>query len=360
MNKTIFTITISILCGLFFETCIEEKDNWSNEPITENIGTLLKKKDSVSIFYKYVFDSTQKIFNLDSLIRTTNISKEGYTGPGFIVFAPTNSAFNRLANQLGITNLSQIKKNILKDIIKHHIVKGTTQRQYLKETFLSSIQQETMSFDNNGIINTYQLFSKTPDSLGIRYYEGETRGIDGIIQPVQNVLLPKDLYDIVKKVQNTPAEILLWREAKNNSTYSFGSMNDIFLLADNTYTTDPLLDYLTNKKNPYKLFLVSDVNILLESYMRSFNTTLARSFMLNHISENTSEINRVFKSIQPVDSAFIKMVSGKYIFIKKINPPVHKPVLLFSKNYNGILDTILFIRYKQGLDSVPILKTPIW
>ena len=226
--------------------------------------------------------------------------------------------------------------------------------------FLSSIQGYAIYFDNTGIVNGYQIFPKITDSVGIRYSEPEIWGIDGIIQSVQNVLLPKDFYNILKKIQNTPVELLLWREPKTNSVYSFHYMNDIFLLADDTYTTDFLLDYLTNKKNTYKIFLASDINILLENYSKSFNATLARSFMLNHISENVTEINRVFTSEEYSDSAFVKMLSGKYIFVKKINPLGSKPVLLFSKNYPEKLDTILFIKYKQGLDSVPVLKTPIW
>ena len=131
MIKKFFSI-IAVISVLFFCRCIEKKDGWHNAPVTDKIGTILKTKNSLSTFYTYAFDSIKKIVDIDSLIRTTNISKDGYTGHGFILFPPTNSAFNRFAQEMGVTELSQIKQSILKEIIKYHIVKGNVQRQYLK------------------------------------------------------------------------------------------------------------------------------------------------------------------------------------------------------------------------------------
>lgn len=106
---------------------------------------------------------------------------ETLNGPGpFTVFAPTNDAFNKLFNQLGISGIDQLTKEDLTPILLYHVVSGN-----IKSNQLTSGPVETL----NGNINI-EIGNPVTINGSAKVLLTDVQGTNGVIHVIDEVLIP--------------------------------------------------------------------------------------------------------------------------------------------------------------------------
>lgn len=101
------------------------------------------------------------------------------------VFAPTDAAFQQLFTDLGVSSVDEIPLEILTDVLLYHVVPSRAFSQDLRQdaTLPTLLEGQTLRVDLANLrINESGLLA---ESLNIH-------GINGVIHPIDQVLLPSD------------------------------------------------------------------------------------------------------------------------------------------------------------------------
>jgi uncharacterized surface protein with fasciclin (FAS1) repeats len=109
MKKIFLGLFLSLSAMLAFTACDDDDDD-NPQPQAKNIVQLAQETPQLSILAAAVVHADL----VSTLSGTTELT----------VFAPTNDAFNALLMQLGLTNVTQVDKTVLKNILLYHVIAG--------------------------------------------------------------------------------------------------------------------------------------------------------------------------------------------------------------------------------------------
>lgn len=113
----------------------------------------------------------------------------GQEGP-YTIFAPTDGAFERLFDTLGVSSLSEISQDQLAGILQYHVVQDRTFGPEIEVGSQSTLLGEpfTITFDNNDIL----LVDESDATENATVIAGNRLGTNGIVHIVDEVLLPAE------------------------------------------------------------------------------------------------------------------------------------------------------------------------
>jgi transforming growth factor-beta-induced protein len=115
------------------------------------------------------------------------------TGP-FTVFAPTNTAFAALLNDLGVSSLDALSKEALTPILLNHVIVGQFKSTDLTTSYVSTASN-TGPDDN--LLDLYvEVGSGVKINSSVSVTSADIIASNGVIHVVNKVILPTDVVDI--------------------------------------------------------------------------------------------------------------------------------------------------------------------
>ena len=161
----------------------------------------------------------------EALIKADLVSALEGDGP-FTVFAPTNSAFNMLFNELGVNGIQDIPAEALKPILLYHVIAAEAQSTDISTGYFESLN--TFSADDQSVKLYIQTNDQKALSRGANAETGEiklklgqsvmingstnvvtadVKATNGIIHVIDKVLLPPTVVDFA--ISNPSFSILV-------------------------------------------------------------------------------------------------------------------------------------------------------
>jgi transforming growth factor-beta-induced protein len=194
MKKTNFLTGLTLMIGLFILTSCE-KDN-------DEMTSVKDMTVAEYTAYDPAFSTLlQALYKADL---ANVLQGEG----NFTVFAPTNTAFNELFAQLGVTGIADLSKEALTPILLYHVLGEEKKASSLTDGYLTTLSPAQNSNASLRITTTG----------GVKL-NGETNVIaadvdvkNGVIHAIDKVLLPPTVVDIALK--NESFSILVQAVAK--------------------------------------------------------------------------------------------------------------------------------------------------
>ncbi|WKN41742.1 fasciclin domain-containing protein [Tunicatimonas pelagia] len=184
-------------CRRILEDIIDEIDDRDNTEVT--IVELAQESPDLSIL-------------VDALKRADLVDALNERGP-FTVFAPTNKAFKDLFEQLGVSGLEEIDKDVLTNVLLYHVVNLRATRATLD----NGLMLETLQGQNVTVtLDDWYIFINN-----IKVLDTDLEASNGIVHTIEGVLLPPTTSTpAVQLSQNdTFGEILV--DAEGNTLYLF-------------------------------------------------------------------------------------------------------------------------------------------
>jgi uncharacterized surface protein with fasciclin (FAS1) repeats len=121
------------------------------------------------------------------------------------VFAPTNSAFEKLRAALGIEDLTSINPAVLNNVLAYHVSTENSYRRFqFNEDFeLGTAQGENIIFNINGNPAT------GGSNIDVQFADLATQASNGIIHPIESVLIPPSVFQLISSILGTVAQPIL-------------------------------------------------------------------------------------------------------------------------------------------------------
>jgi len=119
------------------------------------------------------------------------------TGP-FTVFAPTNTAFNALFSQLGVSVISDLSADVLKPILLNHVVSGAVKSSAITTGYFATVNA---SGPNSTAVKVYIQKGSGVTVDGSNVIAADIMGSNGVIHVIDKVILPAS---VVSHAINNP------------------------------------------------------------------------------------------------------------------------------------------------------------
>ncbi len=259
-----------------FTSCSDEDDDKMVVEETNTIVDIALKDASFSI----LVDALTKAELVSALNGTTK----------YTVFAPTNSAFQNLLNDLGATSLDDISKEELQTILMYHVVAGTNTSSNLETGYYSSISEKQDGYYYSIYFSKGDLMLNGKASVT----QADVMADNGVIHVIDEVILPPSITDhaIANPAISSltaavvKAELASTLDDDENNFTVFAPTNDAFttLLSDLGATLDDLSkDDLT----PILLYHVVNAFVPAADVTSGYVNTL-RMGQDNYLSMNIS------------------------------------------------------------------------
>ena len=169
MKTKILTFALIISSGIIFSSC-NKNDN--------NETTTLPNNNIVDFAQKNGFNSLATALTLTDL--TNDLQGDG----PFTVFAPTDKAFETLLMEIGQTKISDVPKEVLKQILLYHVVPSSVMSSEVTDGMVKTLQGSdiTLSAMSGVMVN---------DSKVTMPYD--VKASNGIIHTIDQVLIPSSI-----------------------------------------------------------------------------------------------------------------------------------------------------------------------
>ncbi|MCB2207354.1 MAG: fasciclin domain-containing protein [Bacteroidetes bacterium] len=204
------------LAGLVIFTSCKKDDEVSPEPMPETSKSIVEIATTTDDF----------TILTEALIKADLVSALQGEGP-YTVFAPTNSAFNMLFNDLGVNGIQDIPAETLKPILLYHVVAAKTQSTDITTGYYESLNMN--SADNKSVklyiqadnqkaaltrgsgTETGEIKSNLAQSVMINgstsVVTADVQATNGVIHIIDKVLLPPTVVDFA--ISNPSFSILV-------------------------------------------------------------------------------------------------------------------------------------------------------
>ena len=145
---------------------------------------------------------TESLSSLVAILSLAGLSEElaaaGDDNAQITVFAPTNDAFQAVLDALGISDISEIPEEVLRDIVRYHIVGAVAKSTDLQATTYETLNGESVTVDLSDGVKVDGANVVLPD----------VEGTNGVVHVIDAVLLPS----LYKSALGTVVEVPLFRK----------------------------------------------------------------------------------------------------------------------------------------------------
>ncbi len=179
MKKQIIYTGIALFLGLTVLTSCE-KDNEMDSPKAASEMTIAEYAVSDANFSTLV-----KALTKANLVNTLNSAGE------FTVFAPTNTAFDKLFAELGIMGIDDLSSEQLTPILLYHVIGKEVKSSMLMEGYVSTLSPAQNSYLNLNVNLTGGVKLNKNTSVTT----ADVDVMNGVIHVIDNVLLPPTVVD---------------------------------------------------------------------------------------------------------------------------------------------------------------------
>jgi transforming growth factor-beta-induced protein len=215
IKKLNYAIMIALAGIIMFSSC-KKDDDVTPQPMPETSKSIVEIATTTDDFSILT----------EALIKADLVSALQGEGP-YTVFAPTNSAFNMLFNDLGVNGIQDIPAETLKPILLYHVIAAEAQSSDIETGYFESLN--TYSADNEAVklyisadsqkaaltrgtnAETGEIKSKLAQSVMINgstsVVTADVRATNGIIHVIDKVLLPPTVVDFA--ISNPSFSILV-------------------------------------------------------------------------------------------------------------------------------------------------------
>jgi len=221
LRSPILMLFLVPLCSLLLSSCDDDDDGAPPRP-TENLIEVITANEGLD--------------SLAALIVApgpNNALASRLTNQEHTVFAPSNAAFQRLLNSIGLQNLVELRGDILSDILLYHVVPNTT--------FMPDEQDSALT-----TLTTSQIIASTVGDSVVLNADTQpgtvvTNSLDaanGVVHITNNVLLPPGisnlapLFGTLAGLTNTLGDIFRIQ----NFDGGISSISNVFNITDLTTT----------------------------------------------------------------------------------------------------------------------------
>ncbi|HEX5170702.1 MAG TPA: fasciclin domain-containing protein [Cyclobacteriaceae bacterium] len=275
-----------------------------------------KPKDIVSIA-----SSDPQFSTLVAALTKANLAGVLQGNGPFTVFAPTNTAFNTLLSDLGVSSLNDLSAEALTPILLNHVVSGSFRSTDLTTGY---VKTANTGGPNDTAIDLYvEAGSGVKLNKTINVTTANIEASNGIIHVIDKVILPTDVVDIAVNNDNFTSLVGALGAAsgdlvtalKGNGPFTvFAPVNAAFTdIADVTaeLTDDQLADVL-------KYHVVAGANVLSADLTNGMEvTTLSGTFTVN-ISGSTVTITDQSGATAQVIATNVQGTNGVVHVIDKV------------------------------------------
>ena len=156
----------------------DDNDKMMDEPKDEETNTIVDIAVAESSF-SILVDALTKADLVSALNGTTE----------YTVFAPTNTAFQALLNELGISSLDDISKEELKKILLYHVVEGRNTSSALSTGYFSTISPKQDGYNYSIYFNKDNLMINGVATVT----QADIMADNGVVHIVDKVILPASI-----------------------------------------------------------------------------------------------------------------------------------------------------------------------
>lgn len=179
MKKQIIYTGIALFFGLTVLTSCE-KDNEMDAPKATSEMTIAEYAVSDPNFSTLV-----KALTKANLVNTLNSAGE------FTVFAPTNTAFDKLLAELGVMNIDDLSAEQLTPILLYHVIGKEVKSSMIMEGYVATLSPAQSSYLNLNI----SLMGGVKLNKNTSVTTADVDVMNGVIHVIDNVLLPPTVVD---------------------------------------------------------------------------------------------------------------------------------------------------------------------
>ncbi|MCG8582985.1 MAG: fasciclin domain-containing protein [Bacteroidales bacterium] len=233
------------------------------------------------------------------------------------VFAPTDEAFEKLFDEIGVKNIREVPTDQLKTILLYHVVQGKVKSSMLSNGFVPTLNEAAVEVDlSDGVMI---------NNANVQY--ADIWALNGIIHIIDEVLLPPT-QNIVEIAQGNEA---------------FSILVEAVIKADLATTL--------STSGPYTVFApTNDAFVaLLEELGPDFNSLddipvdLLTQVLLYHVIEG-----RVYSSDLPTDPLSVPTLQGESFTIDVTVPAITDA----NSRESGLIASLLNIQGTNGVIHV--------
>lgn len=305
--KTIKKLNYAIifaLAGLIMFTSCKKDDDVTPEPMPETSKSIVEIATTTDDFSILT----------EALVKADLVSALQGDGP-FTVFAPTNSAFNMLFNDLGVNGVEDLSAETLRPILLYHVVAAETQSTDITTGYYESLN--TNSADNKSVklyiqadnqkaaltrgsdAQTGEIKSKLAQSVmingGTSVVTADVQATNGVIHIIDKVLLPPTVVDFA--ISNPSFSILVDAVVKAGLVDAlsaagpftvFAPTNDAFEALFAQLGVSGIADLSAEALTPILLYHVLGDNVISSEVAAGSFSTLNPDAMLNIDIMNSS------------------------------------------------------------------------
>lgn len=185
-------ITILLLSALFLSSCSDDDDL---PPPTEDITQIVENTEGLDSLFK-LLDLKNSSGNPVFANINIELLKSNRT-----FFAPNNEAFARFVNAVGVNSITELRIDIVRDILNYHIVNSpqALASNQLTGDLETELDDETISA-NGTTLNEATQPDRTPTVV-----MADQRATNGIVHVIDNILLPSSITDDISPTFGTLA-----------------------------------------------------------------------------------------------------------------------------------------------------------
>lgn len=216
-------------------------------------------------------------------------------GP-FTVFAPTNSAFNMLFDQLGVNGVEDLTADQLTPILLYHVVNGKVMAADVKTGYIPTLNATT---NNNSVVILADASKGVQLNGMVNVIATDVMASNGVIHVIDKVLLPPDVVDIA--IQNSNFSILVEAVSKAGLVEALKAEGPFTVFAPTNSAFDALFaqlqvngisDLTADQLTPILLYHVVSGNILAADVSTGMVPTLNPNAMIDiMVSEMGVKLN---------------------------------------------------------------------
>lgn len=181
VSKTTFFCAIIALFTLAI-SCNNNDDNETKE-LDKSITGILKGNQ--------IFSTLLEAIEITELTETLK-NQEPYT-----IFAPTNTAFSDFLKTTTYTTISEVPKDVLKQILLNHVLTGSFDSKKLTTGYVKTLATSASSGDNK--MSMYILNLSTPSAVTLR-----VNGIANVFKGGADIIATNGVIHAVDKIINLP------------------------------------------------------------------------------------------------------------------------------------------------------------
>ncbi len=136
-----------------------------------------------------IIESTEGLDSLALLLNSFTTLKSRLSSSEHTVFAPTNAAFVKLLESIGLQSMSDLNISLLQDIILYHVVPNSTLISTQLDTIATTLTTEELTFSSTDSI----LINSEKQPTATTIVSADLRAKNGVVHVVNEVILPGSL-----------------------------------------------------------------------------------------------------------------------------------------------------------------------